>query len=286
MKQFHQMTGSEALQHLKTDMATGLTNQQVVERQAEHGSNEIKFKTTPLWKKVLKQFSDPMIIILMITAAVTGSMSSFFLTDLFSLITGVAVSVSHMIPDTIVILMVVGLNAIIGFIQEEKAGKAVEALKSMMIAKCLVIRDGEQVQIESTQLVPGDVLILETGDKIPADDRLLETSNFHVDESSLTGESQAVCKNVKDIADDEVVPGDRLNIAFSGTNAVQGTAKAVVVEIGGKTEFGKIAEMMVATEGNQTPLQKNGGIHNNPNQGNLDRWWNFLCMGNLPWFRS
>jgi len=234
----------EVLEELGVDQDSGLSASEVQSRRARYGVNEIAFEKTPKWKKFLLQFNDPMVIILLVTAAITGTMSAFG---------------AHMLPDTLVILGVVILNAILGYIQEQKADAAIEALKGMMVAKCLVIRDGEQIQIESTQLVPGDIITLETGDKIPADVRFLTVSNLHVDEASLTGESDAVLKNTLVIAEDDVVPGDRLNLGFSGTNVVQGTARAVVIEIGGKTEFGKIATMVASAEGNKTPLQKKMG---------------------------
>ena len=241
---WYKESASDALNYLKVTPEMGLSTDEVKNRQMESGSNEIAFEKTPKWKKFLAQFNDLMVIILLGTAFITGTMSAFG---------------AHMLPDTLVILGVVILNAILGYIQEEKADAAIEALKSMMVAKCLVIRNGEQLQVESTELVPGDVIVLETGDKIPADVRFFSISNLHVDEASLTGESDAVLKNTDIVSGDDVVPGDQLNLGFSGTNVVQGTAKAVVVEIGGNTEFGKIATMVATTKGNKTPLQKKMG---------------------------
>ena len=238
---WYQKSITDVLEELGVKPESGLSASEVESRQAEFGANEIAFEKTPKWKKFLQQFNDPMVIILLVTAAITGAMSAFG---------------AHMLPDTVVILGVVILNAILGYIQEEKADAAIEALKGMMVAKCLVIRDGEQIQVESTRLVPGDIVVLETGNKIPADVRFLSLSNLHVDEASLTGESDAVLKSTAVIPEDDVVPGDRLNIGFSGTNVVQGTAKAVVIKTGDKTEFGKIATMVAASEGNKTPLQK------------------------------
>ncbi|MBF0264398.1 MAG: HAD-IC family P-type ATPase [Gammaproteobacteria bacterium] len=244
MSKWYQIGTEEVLKELNTSPDTGLSNNEVKARQDRHGKNEIVFKKTPKWIKFLLQFNDPMVIILLFAAAVTGTMSAFG---------------AHMLPDTLVILAVVFLNAVLGYIQEEKADAAINALKNMMVAKCLVIRDGQQVQIESTDLVPGDIIRLETGDKIPADIRLLSTSNLHVDEASLTGESNAVSKHTNAIDGEDLVPGDCLNLGFSGTNVVQGTAKAVVIETARNTEFGKIATMVAAAEGNKTPLQKKMG---------------------------
>ena len=244
MLKWYQKSKTEALTELNTSSEIGLSSDEVLSRQATFGKNEITFKKTPKWLKFLLQFNDPMVIILLVAAAVTGTMSAFG---------------AHMLPDTIVILGVVFLNAVLGYIQEEKADAAISALKNMMISKCLVIRNGQKEQIESLELVPGDIITLETGDKIPADVRFLSTSNLHVDEASLTGESNAVSKHTEAISADDLVPGDCRNLGFSGTNVVQGTAKSVVIETAGNTEFGKIATMVASAEGNKTPLQKKMG---------------------------
>ncbi len=241
---WYQFSIQEALEKLRVDQSSGLSTGEVQSRQAQYGPNEIAFEKTPKWVKFLQQFNDPMIIILLVTAVITGTMSAFG---------------AHMLPDTLVILGVVILNAILGYIQGEKADAAIEALKCMMVAKCLVTRNGEQIQVQSTQLVPGDIIALGTGDKIQADVRFLSANNLHVDEASLTGESDAVHKNTDVITENDVVPGDQFNLGFSGTNVVQGTAKAVVIETGSNTEFGKIATMVADAEGNQTPLQKKMG---------------------------
>jgi calcium-translocating P-type ATPase len=238
---FYNSSIEEVLKEVNVNIENGLSDSDVTERQESYGTNEIKFEKVPKWKKFLKQFEDLMVIILLFAAFVTGIMT--FLG-------------SHMFADTVVILGVVILNAILGYIQEEKADAAIEALKDMMLSKCLVLRNGELIQIYSTELVPGDIINLETGDKIPADVRFIQTSNLHVDESSLTGESNAVLKNTNVIDSEDIVPGDQLNIGFSGTNVVQGIGKAIVVEIGVNTEFGKIASMVANTKGNKTPLQK------------------------------
>jgi calcium-translocating P-type ATPase len=219
----------------------GLGDEVAAARLEQYGPNEIEFKKTPAWVRFLLQFNDPMVIILLVTATVTGVLTALG---------------SHMLPDTIVIGGVVLLNAILGFVQEGKAEGALDALRNMMVPECLVLRAGEQRRIPSKDLVPGDLVVLEGGDKIPADVRFLEVSNIHVDESSLTGESVPVKKIIESLEGDDLVPGDQKNMGFSGTYLTQGTARAVVVATGGNTVFGRIADMVKSADAGMTPLQK------------------------------
>jgi calcium-translocating P-type ATPase len=206
-----------------------------------YGPNEIAFGKPSAWRRLLRQFDDPMIIILLVTAGVTATLTALG---------------SHMLPDTIVITSVVVLNALLGFVQEGKAEGALDALRNMMVQECLVIREGDQRRIPARELVPGDLVALEGGDKIPADVRFLEVSNAHVDESSLTGESIPVKKCVESIPGLDLVPGDQRNMGFSGTFVTQGTARAIVVSTGGGTVFGRIADMIKGTDSGMTPLQR------------------------------
>ena len=219
----------------------GLNQEEASTRLSKYGLNEIQFKKTPAWVRFLRQFNDPMVIILLTTAIVTGTLTALG---------------SHMLPDTIVIMGVVILNAILGFVQEGKAEGALEALRDMMVHECLVIRDGSQRKIAARELVPGDIVSLEGGDKIPADLRFIEVSNIHVDESSLTGESVPVKKITEALPGEDRVPGDQLNMGFSGTYLTLGTARAVVVETGRNTVFGRIADLVATTEAGKTPLQQ------------------------------
>jgi magnesium-transporting ATPase (P-type) len=219
----------------------GLTEEAAARRLEAVGPNEIEFKKTPAWVRFLRQFNDPMVIILLITALVTGVLTALG---------------SHMLPDTIVIASVVLLNAVLGFVQEGKAEGALDALRNMMVQEALVLRDRNQRRIPARDLVPGDVVVLEGGDKIPADVRFIETSNIHVDESSLTGESVPVKKTIAALVGEELVPGDQTNMGFSGTYLTQGTARAVVVETGMQTVFGRIADMVKTADTGLTPLQK------------------------------
>ena len=219
----------------------GLSDETAAARLLEYGPNEIEFKKTPAWVRFLRQFNDPMVIILLATAVVTGTLTALG---------------SHMLPDTIVIASVVMLNAILGFVQEGKAEGALDALRNMMVQECLVVRDGEQRRIPAKELVPGDLVVLEGGDKIPADVRFCEVSNIHVDESSLTGESVPVKKVIEAVDGEDLVPGDQTNMGFSGTYLTQGTARAIAVETGRNTVFGRIADMVKAADAGLTPLQR------------------------------
>jgi calcium-translocating P-type ATPase len=237
---WYQMGANDVIRILETGHK-GLDSLVVAERLQFHGPNEIQFKKTPAWLRFLWQFHDPMVIILLVTAIVTGTLTAFG---------------SHMLPDTIVILSVILLNAVLGFVQEGKAEGALDALRKMMVPECQVIRDGEQQRIPARELVPGDIVVIEGGDKIPADVRFFEASNLHVDESSLTGESVPVKKQVEAIERQDLVPGDQINMGFSGTYLTQGTARAVVVNTGGNTVFGRIADMVKAADSGMTPLQR------------------------------
>ncbi len=219
----------------------GLTSSDAERRLAETGPNEIVFKKTPAWVRFLRQFNDPMVIILLITGVVTGVLTALG---------------SHMLPDTIVILGVVLLNSILGFVQEGKAEGALDALRSMMVQECMVIRDGREVRIPARDLVPGDVVLLESGDKIPADVRFMQVNNLHVDESSLTGESIPVRKVTEALEGTDLVPGDQRNTGFSGTFVTQGTGRAVVFATGRGTVFGQIADMVNEAAVESTPLER------------------------------
>ena len=234
------LSGEELLEKLAT-CSSGLRAEVAGARLEQYGPNEIEFKTTPAWVRFLRQFNDPMVVILLVTAVVTAVLTALG---------------NRMLPDTIVIISVVLLNSILGFVQEGKAEGALDALRNMMVQECLVIRDGDQRRIAARELVPGDLVVLEGGDKIPADVRFFEVSNIHVDESSLTGESVPVTKKIDALAGHDLVPGDQTNMGFSGTYLTQGTARAVVVETGRDTVFGRIADMVKTAESGMTPLQR------------------------------
>ncbi len=239
-KAWYNLTKNELLKTLGSS-TTGLSAEMAKERLAQYGPNELVFNKTPAWLRFLRQFNDPMVIILLVTAVITGTLTAMG---------------SHMLPDTIVISGVVILNALLGFIQEGKAEGALDALRNMMVQECLVLRDRVQQRIAARELVPGDIVVLEGGDKIPADVRFIEESNIHVDESSLTGESVPVQKHTGALTGANLVPGDQKNTGFSGTFLTQGTGRAIVVETGRNTAFGQIADMVKSADSGTTPLQR------------------------------
>jgi Ca2+-transporting ATPase len=229
------MDAEEALQALST-RATGLSAEQAKERLGQYGPNELqKEKTTSPIRMFFEQFTDILIIILLIATALSIAIGE--------------------LTDAIVIIAIVLATAILGFFEEYRSEKAVEALKKMTAPTAMVLRDGKEVKIPSTEAVPGDIVFLYTGDKIPADSRLIESFNLKVDEASLTGESSPVNKNIE-ACPEEIPLNDRRNMAFTGTVVVYGRGKAVITTTGMNTEFGKIAKMVQMTEEEQTPLEK------------------------------
>ena len=226
---------------LETDLEKGLSKEEVEKRKKQYGLNELEQKKKKsLFQKFLEQFKDFMIIVLIIAAIVSGV---------------VGVAEGEGITDTIIILIVVVLNAIIGVVQENKAEKSLEALQKLSAHASKAIRDGKIDVVQSRELVPGDVVVLDTGDYIPADLRIIEAVNLKSQESSLTGESVPVEKNAEVIKDEKVGIGDRTNMLFSSSLITYGRGKGIVVETGMNTEVGKIAKIINDTEANVTPLQ-------------------------------
>ena len=227
---------------LETNLEKGLTLEEVAKRQEKYGFNELKAgKKKSLLKKLIDQFKDFSIIILIIAAIVSGV---------------VGVLEGEGLTDTIIILLVVFVNAIIGVTQEAKAEKSLEALQKLTDHASKVIRDGNLVVISAKELVPGDIVVLDTGDYIPADLRLIEAVNLKSQESSLTGESVPVEKNIDKIEDTQIGIGDRFNMLFSSSLITYGRGKGIVVETGMTTEVGKIAGMINEVEEQETPLQQ------------------------------
>lgn len=227
---------------LKTDLEKGLKQNQVKERQEKIGFNELKAASKKsLFQRFLDQFKDFSIIVLIIAAIVSGI---------------VGIAQGEGITDTIIILIVVLVNAIIGVAQESKAEKSLEALQKLSDHASKVIRDGNMQVIPARELVPGDIVALDTGDYIPADLRIIEAVNLKSQESSLTGESVPVEKISEIIEEQEIGIGDRKNMLFSSSLVTYGRGKGIVVETGMTTEVGKIAGMINSTEKQQTPLQQ------------------------------
>lgn len=242
MENWFNLSVDETLGKLKTDAEKGLSIEEVKKRQEQYGLNELKAKKKKsLFIKFIEQFKDFMIIILIISAIVSGV---------------VGIMQGEGIADTIIILIVVIANAIIGVAQENKAEKSLEALKKLSSHVSKVIRNGKLEVLPAKELVPGDVVILETGDYVPADLRILEAVNLKAQEAALTGESVPVEKMVAKIDDEKVGLGDRINMLFSSSLITYGRGKAVVVETGMNTEVGKIAEIIETTEEQATPLEQ------------------------------
>ena len=242
MEKWFNKTDLEVEEYLQTSMEKGLSSVEVKKRQEESGFNELKqAKKKSLFVKFLEQFKDFMIIVLIIAAIVSGI---------------VGVAQGEGITDTIIILIVVIANAIIGVAQEAKAEKSLEALQKLSGHEAKVIRDGNIQTVPARELVEGDIVVLDTGDFIPADLRIFEAVNLKAQESSLTGESVPVEKQASVINEEELPIGDRANMLFSSSLVTYGRGKGVVVETGMNTEVGKIAEMLSGTEEQETPLQK------------------------------
>ena len=243
MDNWYNMSVENVLSKLET-VVEGLDQNEAKTRLQHYGTNEITIKKIPAWLRFLKQLKDPMSLILLATALLTGILTAFG---------------AHMLPDTVVIFMVVVINACVGFYLEGKAEGAVDALKSMMVPETRVVRAGKPLNIPSKVLVPGDIVQMEGGNKIPADVRFLKIQNVCVDESLLTGESVPVTKQTDEIQGESLVPGDQKNMGFSGTYLTQGTALAVVVKTGDRTVFGEIAGLVKAAADQTTPLQRKLG---------------------------
>jgi len=237
---WYQMSLEDIYKKLET-ADSGLTQREAQERLKRFGPNELKSKRPSALKRFLRQFNNPLVYVLLIAAAITGILT---------------LRGEDMLADTAVILGVVILNVILGFIQEGKTESALEALSKMVVHECLVIRDREQKVIQARELVPGDVIILNSGDRVPADLRLYFTKDLTVDESALTGESVPVGKNTLLIPRPDLSPGDQQCMVFSGSFVTRGSARGIVVATGENTEFGKIAMLVKSTTKVITPLQR------------------------------
>ena len=236
-------TVDETVNELKTNEESGLTTEEVNTRKEKYGLNELaKKKKKSTFVKFLEQFKDFMIIVLIISAVISG-------------IVGVKQEGLSGMTDTIIILVVIIANAIIGVLQENKAEKSLEALQKLSSHVAKVMRNGKLLTIPSRELVPGDVVILETGDYVPADLRIIEAVNLKAQESALTGESVPVEKMAARIEDEKVGIGDRINMLFASSLITYGRGKAIVAETGMHTEVGKIANIINSAEEGETPLQ-------------------------------
>ena len=240
-KQWFNKSIEEVKEQLKVGNQ-GLSDEQVKEKREIYGLNELQAqKKKSLIVKFLEQFKDFMIIILIIAAVISGAVGYYQ---------------GEGITDSIIILIVVIVNAIIGVAQESKAEKSLEALQKLSSHVTKVIRNGKVDVIPSKELVPGDIVILDTGDYVPADLRIIEAANLKAQEASLTGESVPVDKNTDVINDEKIGLGDRTNMLFSSSLITYGRGRGIVVETGMNTEVGKIAGMINEVEETETPLQQ------------------------------
>ena len=238
---------NDVLEEVSSDYEVGITATEAQTRLQTYGLNKLKeAEKVPLWKRFFSQMADPMIIMLIVAAAISAAV-------------GVADG-SGDFADVIIILFVVIVNAVLGVVQESKAEEALEALQEMAAATSKVIRNGQLQSIHSAELVPGDIVILEAGDSVPADCRVIESASMKIEEAALTGESVPVEKHEHTLAlgtgEDDIPLGDRKNMCYMGSTVVYGRGRAVVVATGMDTEMGKIADALAQAEDEETPLQK------------------------------
>ncbi len=236
----------EVSRQLETNLRKGLEQKEVTKRQQKYGKNKLQDKPKEsIFIKFAKQFNDFMIIILIIASIVSAVISR--------------IQGENDYIDSIIIIAIVILNAIMGVVQEAKAEKSIEALKEMTPPKARVIRDGIESEINAEDLVIGDIIILESGNYVPADSRIIESYQLKIEESSLTGETDAVLKDANKICKPNSPIGDRNNMAFMASIVVNGHGKAIVTETGMDTKVGKIANMIIQNETPETPIQKKLG---------------------------
>ncbi|ORX97427.1 Ca-transporting ATPase [Basidiobolus meristosporus CBS 931.73] len=243
-------TTQQVLEAFEVQPDQGLTQAQVASGQSKYGKNELpEEESTPLWELILEQFKDQLVIILLFAAGI-----SFVLAFLEESKEDAATAY----VEPIVILLILIANATVGVIQESNAEKAIEALKEYSPDEAKVLRDGKVAKINAADLVPGDIIHIAVGDKVPADCRLLElvSSSIRIDQAILTGESVSVNKQVEPIKDAKAVKQDQINILFSGTTVVLGKAKAVVVQTGSQTAIGDIHQSITSQISEKTPLKK------------------------------
>ena len=235
MNNWHQLSSDEVVDNLKSNSSTGLDSREAAERLRKWGANELieRGRKNP-WQIIWEQLTELMVLILIIAALVSLALGEWI--------------------DALVILIIVVLNTLLGFSQENRAEKAIAALKKLAVPTVRVRRDGDVLEVSARELVPGDIYLLETGNKISADGRLLSSINLQVDEASLTGESEPVEKKADALTQNNVAIGDLLNMVHMGTVVTYGRGVAVVTETGMSTQLGNIAEMLQSVEREPTPL--------------------------------
>ena len=237
---------NEVARKLRTNIERGLSSEEAEVRKNKHGPNKLdEQKKENLFIKFIKEFNDFMIIILIIAAIISAGISF--------------VQGENDYIDSIIIVVIVVLNAIMGLVQEAKAEKSLEALKDMSAPVAKVRRNGKICIVKGTEVVPGDIVLLESGNFVPADCRLINSYNLKIEESSLTGETMPVTKDAEVLLDDKTPLGDTLNMAFANTIVVNGHGEAIVTDIGMNTKVGQIAKMIITNESPETPIQKKLG---------------------------
>lgn len=243
---WYTLSTKEVEKQMQTNIEFGLNEKQVEDKQNRFGLNKLEEKKKEsIVIKFIKQFNDFMIIILIIASIISAVVARL--------------EGSNDYFDSIIIIAIVVFNAIMGLVQEAKAEKSLEALKKMTAPTCRVKRDGKISTIKSEQIVPGDIVLLEAGNYVPADCRLISSSNLKIEESSLTGETVPVLKDANCILKDKTALGDMVNMAFSTTILVNGHGEAIVTDTGMNTKVGKIAKMIITNEAPETPIQKKLG---------------------------
>lgn len=237
LSRWYSKPSQDIIKELQTDVEKGLSSEEAKRRLEKYGPNQFEEgEKNTIWKMLWDQINDPLIWILMVAAGISAAVGEWV--------------------DSLIILAIVILNAIIGVVQESKAEKALEALKEMSTPHAFVKRDGEVKEIPAQEVVPGDIVLIDAGRAIPADIRLLETANLQIEESALTGESVPVDKDASFLSDEDIPLGDQINMAFMNTVSTYGRGVGVVVGTGMNTEMGKIAKMLGSQEKEITPLQK------------------------------
>lgn len=240
---WYTLSTKEVEKQMQTNIEFGLNEKQVKDKQNRFGLNKLEEKKKEsIVIKFIKQFNDFMIIILIIASIISAVVARL--------------EGSNDYFDSIIIIAIVVFNAIMGLVQEAKAEKSLEALKKMTAPTCRVKRNGKISTIKSEQIVPGDIVLLEAGNYVPADCRLISSSNLKIEESSLTGETVPVLKEANSILKEKTALGDMVNMAFSTTIVVNGHGEAIVTDIGMNTKVGKIAKMIITNEAPETPIQK------------------------------
>lgn len=236
----------EVARKLRTSIDRGLSKEEAENRRNKHGPNKLEEKKKEnLFVKFIKEFKDFMIIILIIAAIISAAISYW--------------QGENDYIDSIIIISIVVLNAIMGLVQESKAEKSLEALKDMSAPVAKVKRDGRILELKGTEVVPGDIVLLEAGNFVPADCRLINSYNLKIEESSLTGETVPVTKDAEVLLDSKTPVGDTVNMAFANTIVVNGHGEAIVTETGMNTKVGQIAKMIITNEAPETPIQKKLG---------------------------